>query len=294
LTRSMTGYGRGEVTVENLGRFTVEVRSVNHRFCETVVRLPRPFVSLEDRFRSLILEKIARGRVEVQVVWEEAGRGKKRVVVDKELAIAYHNALEDLKATLGTESSPDIKLIAGFPEVFCLEAVEVEPETAWPGLQAALQEALRGLVEMREKEGRSLASDFHARLRKVATQIEEVRGRAPAVVEDYRQRLTARLQELLSQQHPLDEARLAMEVALMADRCDISEEILRLESHLEQLEACLDQDEPAGRKIEFLLQEVNREINTVGSKASDLVISRLVVDIKSELEKLREQAQNIE
>lgn len=293
MIRSMTGYGRGEATVESLGRFTVEVRSVNHRFCEAMVRLPRPFIALEDRFRALILESIARGRVEVQVVWEEAGRGKKRVVVDKELALAYYNALEDLKATLGTETSPDIDLIAGFPEVFCLEAAEVDVETAWAGLQPALRDALRGLMEMREKEGRLLAADFQARLRKVAGQIEKVKGRAPAVVEEYRQRLATRLRELLPQ-NPLDEGRLAMEVALMAERCDISEEILRLESHLEQLEACLEQDEPTGRKIEFLLQELNREINTIGSKASDLVISSLVVDIKGELEKLREQAQNIE
>ena len=292
MIRSMTGFGRGE-SFGGFGRFTVEVKSVNHRFSEVVIRMPRGLATLEERVRKVVQGGISRGRVDVFVGREGGEAGRRSLKVDKELAVAYHNALKELQETLSLLGDVSLDLISRLPDVFTLEQVEEDAESSWPPLSQALDEALVSLVGMREREGEALKRDLAHRIAKIGRILKDVEGRAPLVVGDYREKLARRLQEVLPA-GVFDESRLAMEVAIFGERSDITEELKRLDSHLSQLEATLDAGDAVGRKFDFLLQEVNREVNTIGSKANDLAVTSAVVEIKSELEKIREQVQNIE
>ena len=292
LVRSMTGFGRGEAAGD-FGRFTVEIKSVNHRFAEVVVRMPRSLSPLEDRLRKQVTEAVGRGRLEVFVTWEEPQSKRHKIKVDTDLASEYHNSLKELQASLGLISEIPLDVILKLPDVITVQELEDDLETLWPGLESAAHRALQGLVAMREKEGLALAADLSGRIRAVRGWAGQVSERAPQVVFAVRDRLKKRLDELLAP-GAIDEARLASEVAILADRADISEEIKRLESHLGQLEQLLQTGEPIGRRFDFLLQETGREVNTIGSKSQDLTIAGLVVDIKAELEKVREQVQNVE
>lgn len=292
MIRSMTGYGRGESRGPE-GRFVVEIKSVNHRFCEVVMRLPRGYAPLEDRMRQQIQAVATRGRLDVFLTAEEAALGRKRVVVDKDLALAYYNGLRDLLSAVGLPEDVDAAVLTRVPELLRLEEVPEDPEAVWPAVSEALAQALANLVLMREREGAALSGDLEARCRLIRDRVGQIGRRAQLVVEEYRDRLSARLADLVPP-GAIDPARLAMEVALFAERSDITEELKRLESHLDQLQRTVREDEAVGRKLEFILQEINRETNTVGSKAGDIEIARAVVEIKSELEKIREQAQNIE
>ncbi|MCL6449828.1 MAG: YicC family protein [Acetobacteraceae bacterium] len=293
MLRSMTGYGRSEAKV-GARAVTVEVRSLNHRFCEVGVRLPREFSPLEDRIRKLVQARLARGRVEVHVSARDVGEGARRVKVDKGLAMAYYKALRELESHLDIDGSWGIELIAGLPEVLGPEEEEQDVEAAWPPLMDAVSRALDGVVLMREREGQALREDLLHRIQCLEQVKKAIEERAPLVLEEYRQKLKARAAELLGPGATPDEGRLALEVALFAERSSIAEELVRLSSHLAQMAAVLEGDEPMGRRLEFLLQEVNREVNTIGSKTSDLDTIRLVLEAKGELEKMREQAQNIE
>ncbi|MFO7173743.1 MAG: YicC/YloC family endoribonuclease [Bacillota bacterium] len=299
MIRSMTGYGRGEASGPD-GRLVAEIRAVNHRFAEVVVRLPRSLTALEDRVRRMVQQQVARGRVEVTVTWEEGGERPRRVKVDKDLALAYYNALREIASVTGSKIEITSDSLARWPDVLTVEEAEVDPESQWPVLAEALAGALAGLVAMREREGEALAADLRARLDRVAELVAAIGDRAPLVVQEYRERLSRRLDELLGP-GVVDPARLAQEVAIFADRCDITEELKRLQSHLSQFRAELDGESPpdggprpVGRKLDFLVQEMGREINTVGAKAQDLAIAAAVVEVKTELEKIREQVQNIE
>lgn len=289
---SMTGYGRGEAT-GNGRRFVVEIRSVNHRYADFAIRLPKEYATLEDRMRKYIQSRIDRGHLDVYVNAQSLGGRKRQLQVDKELAIAYYNSLEELKGHLGLSGTVDIEVMTRLPDIFVLEELPEEAEQYWPALEAALGEALDRLIRMRGAEGKALAVDMENRVTCIEHLLVAVRERAPLVIDEYRERLARRINELTGD-NTLDGDRLALEVSLFADRSDITEELVRLGSHLQQLHGALTGGGTVGRKLQFILQEIHRELNTVGSKAGDSEISRKIVEAKSELEKLREQAQNVE
>lgn len=292
MLKSMTGFGRGE-HVGKLKQVIVEIRSINHRFGEVQIKMPRQYALLEEAVKRYILNKVSRGRVEVFIKIEDTGSTSQELQVDKGLALAYYKTLKEL-ATL-TEVPFDVGAIqlAQFPEVIQLKEPEEELEIIWEDILPALRDALDILLEMREKEGQKLKEDIAARLKILQKFQSKIAEKSPKVVDIYREKLAARLQEIL-EAGVVDETRLTMEVALFADRCNIDEELVRLHSHFMQLGQMLEEDTAVGRKIDFLLQEMNREINTIGSKANDLEITQCVVELKSELEKIREQVQNIE
>lgn len=290
--KSMTGFGRGKASWRD-GFIVVEVRSLNHRFCDVFARLPRTMYCLEDRIRAFVKDQVARGRIELTVSHHSNELGLKEVRIDLGLASAYNQALIRLRDGLGLGGEWDAVKLAGFPDVLSVEEKEIDPEELWPTLQEALQEAFGELREMREKEGERLLEDILTKLGDIERLIGEIRTRVPAILEDYKDRLANRVREFLKE-GVLEESRLAAEVAIFADRMDISEEIVRISSHLERMRLILEEDKPVGRQLEFVIQELHREANTLSSKAQDPVVAHLAVDVKVELEKIREQAQNIE
>lgn len=292
LVRSMTGFGRGEAEGE-AGKITVEIKAVNHRFSEVVFRMPRQFSALEDPARKRILGRVNRGRLEVYVAWEPSA-GAREAKVDKNLALAYYNALRQLAEEIGSNPEISLDTLARLPEVLSVSEGTVTDEQIWAVMEPALDEAVSRLIAMREREGEALAADLEQRIARIDSFRAAAAARAPEVVEEYRQRLTRRLEELLPPTNPVDPQRLAQEVALFADRADITEETQRLASHIAQFRQALRSDEAVGRKLDFLVQELGREVNTIGSKANDAVLAAAVVEAKSELEKIREQVQNLE
>jgi uncharacterized protein (TIGR00255 family) len=288
----MTGYGRAESELDGR-QFVAEVRSVNHRFAEVVVRMPRDLSPLEDRARRLVSSRVARGRIELHIACRQVDGRARALKVDKGLAMAYHKSLRELQSELNLPGSWGIELIAQLPDVLTVEEPEQDLEGVWPLLEGVIRAATDAMVEMREQEGRALFGDLQGRVKRFEELRAGIAARAPSLVEEYRSKLQKRAEELLAGR-PIDENRLALEVALFADRSNIDEELVRLGSHLDQTREVMVQDEQAGRKLEFLLQEINREVNTIASKAGDVAIARAAVEAKSELEKMREQAQNIE
>lgn len=292
MIQSMTGFGRGEVTAGGR-QITVEIKSINHRYCEIQVKLPKKYNALEDKLRQYLTGALSRGKIDLFIKMEDREGSGQEMRIDKGLALKYHNEIRDLAASLSIPMNLGVAELIALPGIMAIEEATEEMEGVWQILQAPLNGALGHLIEMRQAEGARIASDFFQRL----SYLEELRGQllafAPAVVENYRQRLTTRISELLGQQ-PLDENRLVQEIAMFADRASVDEELVRLDSHFHQFRELLESGQPVGRKLDFLCQEMNREINTVGSKANDLAMTKIVVEVKSELEKLREQVQNIE
>lgn len=292
MIKSMTGYGRGEAATAGKS-FAVELKSVNHRYQEVVLRMPRPLSPLEDRIRRLIQTRVARGRIDGYLGVDDCGEKTAIVKVDKALAGAYYKAMKELGEDLDLDGKVKLKHLIALPSVLTVEEPADDIEEWWPAIQKAVEAALEDLIRMRSVEGEQLAGDLNKRVGQVALLSEKIRDRSPVVVEEYRERLGARIHEFLKES-VLDADRLAVEVAIFAERSSITEETVRLESHLKQARACLETEEPVGRKLDFLIQEMNREINTIASKANDLEIGRWVVEAKSEMEKIREQVQNIE
>jgi uncharacterized protein (TIGR00255 family) len=288
----MTGFGTAAADTA-WGRINVELRSLNHRFTEVLVRLPRDLAPLEDRVRALVQRGIQRGRVEVTVSRENQGGRSRAVRADLALAREYQAATRQLKRALRLRGSVTLQHVLAFPEVVRLEETREDAETLWADLEKVVGAALDGLLRMRTEEGGRLAADTRERLDRVEALQGQVLERSQQVVGEYTVRLRQRLAELLGEV-PLDEARLAAELALFAERSDITEELTRLGSHLSQFRETMTGEGAVGRKLEFLLQEMGRETNTIGAKANDLEISRAVIAIKSELESLREQVQNVE
>lgn len=287
---SMTGYGRGEAELEGIS-FLVETRSVNHRYRDIFFRIPRELLALEDKMRRAITPKITRGRLEVFVTIKEAGDRGKKVEVDFQLARGYYRALEEIKNSFGINGKITLNQISNFPDV--LNVQEEEMLAYWPVLEEALDKALNNLITMRRQEGENLRRDLESHLGQIEILLKEIKMKAPLVVNFYRQKLLDRLAEILPEQE-IDESRLLMECTLFAERSSINEEVVRLASHLEAFRKALNSGGTVGRKMDFLVQELYREINTIGSKSNDYEIARLVVEVKSELEKIREQVQNIE
>lgn len=292
MIKSMTGFGRGEASTDML-KINIEMKAVNHRYCEIVLRMPRSMNVLEDRIKRVIQRRINRGRVDVYINIELCDAKRTTVKLDESLAVSYMAAVNDLNARLQMAGEVTVSELIKLPGIFNLEESVDDVEQWWPDLETTVQQALNGLMEMRIKEGQQLAEDIKKRAECVSNFVSEIKQRSPVVIEEYRDRLRQRMHELLDS-GTMDMTRLETEVVLFTERSSIAEEVVRLKSHLEQLAGCLEIETPVGRKFDFLLQETNREINTIASKSSDLVINRMVVEVKSELEKIREQVQNIE
>jgi uncharacterized protein (TIGR00255 family) len=288
----MTGYGRGEADHGGT-KISVELNSVNRKQSDIVLNLPRDLTELEPRIRQTINEKISRGRMNVLVTLQESANGARQLALDTGLARSYHEAMLTLQKELSAPGEITIGTILQAPGVMRSPEHSVEAESAWPVLEQALAAALAELVRMREREGKHLAKDLIHRLKLLRQEIKEVRALYPDVVKKYRTALLERI-EKAGLNLPVEDERLLKEIAFFADRSDISEELTRLESHLAQFAHHLRKNEPVGRTLEFITQEIFRELNTLGAKSNDAAISQHVVACKSELEKIREQIQNLE
>jgi uncharacterized protein (TIGR00255 family) len=292
MLKSMTGFGRGEY--QDQGReLLVEIKTVNHRYCDIYIKMPRQISFLEDKVREIISKNISRVKIDVFISFENHGEDSRNIIFDEVLAKTYIDALQLLRDKYKLQDDISVSLISRFPDILKIEKPEEDQEQIWLLLKVALENALASLVIMREHEGQELMNNLLERAEYIETVLKGISNRSSSVVKEYKAKLENRIKELMEQQ-TIDENRLAMEVAIFADRCSIDEEIVTLASHIGQMREALALQQPVGRKLDFLIQEMNREINTIGSKANDLVITKEVVEIKSELEKVREQIQNIE
>ncbi len=294
MIRSMTGYGRAEADV--LGRrLTVEIKTVNHRFLNFFARLPQDLQRFEMGMMARVKEQLQRGQVNLFASWDGGGDEVPPVVINRDAARQAAEGLRQTARDLGIPDEVRIEHLLAFPAVTTPAGPGADPEALWAEVEAVLDRALSDLQAFREREGRDLAGDMVRRIEAIEAVVDEIDRRRPGVVEAYRERLGRRVEELAKEVPAEGLAdRLAVEVALFADRSDISEEIVRLRSHTAKFRELLEKGGVVGRKLEFLLQEMNRETNTIGSKGADAEISRLVVEIKAELEKIREQVQNVE
>ncbi len=292
MVRSMTGYGRGEIQGPG-GICVVEVRSLNHRYCEIAVKTPRAFAAVENRIRETVRSRFSRGRFDVHVSVDFTTVSPRQLVVDHALARQLYLALTDLGRELGLSGQVNLATLLELREVVRVEENEHNVEAVWPAIQEALDSALAGLERMRISEGEALGRDILQRIQLIEAALEQIKSRLPALLIEYRQKLEARISRLFGDVE-IDPTRLAQEVVFYTERSDVTEEMIRLNTHLTEFKKLLLANEPMGRKLDFLLQEMNREINTTSSKIADGDVATLVVDIKSELERIREQAQNIE
>jgi uncharacterized protein (TIGR00255 family) len=290
----MTGFGRGEYQ-DNEHRLIVEIKAVNHRYNEIVIRMPKNLGPLEDKIRRSVSNTLVRGRIDVFITMDEYGQKKRAVRIDKELAIAYNKALKDLGDLFSVAINDNIYQIAKYPDVIKAEEVTEDVLNLWPKLSQAVDVAVSNLMNMRLTEGLNIQQDLALRIDDIETYIAAVEKRAPQVLVEYREKILGRMRELLAAigEEP-DSGRLLQEAAIFADRTSITEELVRLKSHLTQFRTALRTDDAVGRKLDFIVQEINRETNTIASKANDFTVVNTVVEIKSELEKVREQIQNIE
>lgn len=290
----MTGYGRGESTQDGY-KITIELSSVNRKQTELNIALPRELEPLEPRVRNAINERVARGRVNFKLELHASDNAKiGEGQVNKALAKAYAKELKKLASELGIKQDLTLDVLVRAPGVFQTDFALGDAEHFWPGIEKALQQSLEGLVKMRTKEGAHLGKDLKARIATMRKSLAKITKAAPGMVIRYRDQLRERVANAGLPLPPEDDERLLKEIVYFADRSDISEEITRLESHFKQFDECAESGEPIGRTLDFLAQEINREINTIGSKANDNEISREVVLLKAELEKFREQVQNVE
>ncbi len=288
----MTGYGRGQ-SGENGSKFSVELNSVNRKQSDVVVTLPRELSELEPRVRDVINAEVSRGRLNVVVAFHRSATAAPKLALDADLARIFYQSMLDLQRELGASGEVSIETVLRAPGVLRMPEEEVAIEHSWPHVEAALKEALGDLVKMREQEGKHLAKDLIKRLKLVRESIRKIAKLQPNVVRRYRQSLHDRIARA-GIDLPLDDERLTKEVIFFAEKSDITEELTRLESHFAQFAHHLRKNEPVGRTLEFMTQEIGREFNTLGAKANDVEISQLVVTCKSEMEKIREQIQNIE
>ncbi len=293
MVKSMTGFGRGVAQSEQY-KVTVELKSVNNRYLEVAVHAPKLILFLESTIKNQVAQFAERGKVDVFIQLENIGESSQQLKVDKNLACAYVEAISEIQSAAGLPSKLTVENLLGLPGLFSMEKPEDNLEDIEAVLLAALAEALSGFAAMRRLEGERLAADLLKRRESVCALVQQIDGLSEQVVQDYQAKLFERINELLGDKVAIDEARLANEVAYFADHACINEELVRLVSHLAQLEELLQKDAAVGRKLDFLMQEINREVNTIGSKANYLQINRLVIEAKSELEKIREQIQNIE
>jgi uncharacterized protein (TIGR00255 family) len=294
MIKSMTGYGRGEVETAGL-KWVVELKSVNHRFLEVASSLPRHLWALEDRIRKLVKTRLARGRVDVQLSWEGRGERPLAVGLDPAMVVQVKVLLRDLAGALPEPEPVRLEHLLHFADLIVAKERQAQDlEETWEAISRALAQALEGLEVMRGNEGAALASELLGHLEAMGQEVQRIQAQADLVPGLWQEKLKVRLEELLADTAAVDEGRLVQEVAILADRRDIREELTRLESHMTQFQKILASPGPVGRKLEFLLQEMLREANTIGVKAGDLDMAQAVVAVKGLLERLREQVQNIE
>ncbi len=292
MIRSMTGYGRAQQLID--GRdIQVEVKAVNHRFFEFSARTPRAYGYLEEKLKSFVQERVSRGKVEASVTILTLEGSDAKVEVNAELASSYVKALRDIGARLDIKDDLSLSSLIQFTDIFAVRKEQPEEEVIWNSVKTVAEQAVSAFVTMRETEGVKLKEDILSRLLFIERAVKTVEERSPQTVREYRERLTAKMHEVLEDKN-IDESRLITEAAIFADRIAVDEETVRLKSHIEQFRSLLGEGGQAGRKLDFLVQELNREANTIGSKAQDVEIARTVVAIKAEIEKIREQIQNIE
>ncbi|KEH97748.1 YicC/YloC family endoribonuclease [Clostridium botulinum] len=293
MLRSMTGFGRGMTKEGSSRSFTIEIKSVNHRYFDLNLKMPRNLLSLENKIRDVVKQKISRGKVDVFITQNVYGNDDIEVKFNEQLADSYVKCLEKIKDRYDANNDISVSLIAKFPEVISIEKKEEDSQEIWNHLEQPLNDAVESLANMREKEGNKLKEDVTNKCNIIQESLKQVEKRAPLVVKDYKDRLNNRISELL-ENSDIDEARISMEVAVFADKAAIDEEVVRLNSHIVQLKDTLEKNEPVGRKLDFIIQEMNRETNTISSKANDLQIVNLTINMKNYIEKIREQIQNIE
>lgn len=293
MIKSMTGFGRGEFCNE-FYNFRVELKAVNHRYNDIIVKMPRHIGYLEEDVKKIIKTEISRGKIDVFINLDYINESAIEIKVDIPLAKSYKSALEGLSAELNLDENVRLFNILGLSEIIKTERRELDEGAVWYCLKEALNIALKDIMGMKIVEGEELKNDMISKLNKIESIVLKIEERSPLVVIEYKDKLKERISELLDKDTNIDEERITSEVVIFADKSNINEEIVRLKSHVKQFLSILHENDSVGRKLDFLIQEMNREINTIGSKANDIFISQNVVEIKSELEKIREQVQNVE
>lgn len=293
MAKSMTGFGMGEYKDDKYN-ISVECKTINHKYLDVNPRLPRKVSFLEDILRQLVKDYISRGRVDMFIKFDTVSSSGAKLVYDEDLAKQYFEILKRIKDGFDLKQEINPVEISKFPEIVSVTEAEDDEEILWNALREASEKALMSLSNMRKEEGTKLEKDIIERSNLLEKYIDDVERFSDTVVEDYRSRLNQRIGEILENPALVDEARLAQEVAIYADKSSITEEIVRFRSHINQLRNTIVNDDSIGRKLDFLIQEMNREVNTIGSKSSAIDITNLVIQIKAELEKIREQVQNIE
>lgn len=292
MIRSMTGFGRGSAKIDG-GTVTVEIKTVNHKFFDATLKLPPGLAMLEDDIKEMLQKHIKRGKVNLNIVCDGRLFKTEKVSINTDIARSYYEELKSLKKSLGLQEAISIKDILSMPGVISAEASEKSATQLWPQVKAALESAITHLVKDRAKEGKSLYKDLSTRSKHISAMLGIIRSRAHLNIEEYRKRFADRIKDLTGG-NEINMGRLEMEVAIYAKNSDIAEEITRLQNHLANFNKTITANDEVGKKLDFIAQELHREINTIGSKASDFKISRHVIEIKGEIEKIREQAKNLE
>lgn len=290
---SMTGFGKGESSDDRY-KFTVEIKTVNNRYNDIHIRMPRHIRFLEENIRKIVKEYVNRGRVDVSVNMDVEEGTDIDVRPNVDLALKYKEAVSKLSQVLEKDEELSISDFIKFDEVIEIKREEMDEAKTWNCLSSALENGLESLNNMRLIEGKELSNDMTNNIDKIVKVLDEITSGSKNVVDDYKSKLEARIKEILKEEYSIDENRLYNEIAIYADKVDINEEIIRLESHIKQIKATLNKGGAVGRKLDFILQEANREINTIGSKTQDLNITKHIIEVKNLIEKIREQAQNIE
>lgn len=290
--KSMTGYGRNEA-ITGGKKIMCEIKSVNHRYSDYSIKVPRYYGFLEDKVRGYVSSCIKRGKIDIYISVESYDEADRDISVNSELAKSYIDALIKLRDEFSLRDDISVMSVARYPDIFVQERKEEDEDEIWENVKSVLDDAVTAFTAMREREGERIQKDLEARVEYMKTLAHSIEERSPQTVEEYRTRLYDKIKEVLADRE-IDEARILTEAAIFADKVAVNEEMVRLASHFEEFYQIVNSNEPAGRKLDFLIQEINREINTTGSKASDIDIAKIVVELKAETEKLREQIQNIE
>lgn len=288
----MTGYGRNESVLEGK-KITCEIKSVNHRYSDYSVKVPRYYGFMEDRVRKFVSNYISRGKVDIYISIENFGNTDREILLNEGIAKTYIDALCQLRDSFGLKDDISVMSVARYSEIFKTQKIEEDEEELWNVVVEVMKPAVEQFVSMREREGERILHDLSNRVEFMRSLAKKVEERSPKIVDEYKNRLYTKIKEVL-EDRTIDESRILTEVAIFADKVAVNEEIVRLESHFNEFYEIVNKNEPAGRKLDFLIQEINREINTTGSKANDIEIAKIVVELKGETEKLREQIQNVE
>lgn len=291
MIKSMTGYGKSSLSI-NLREYQVEIKTVNHKYIDTNIRLPRSISYLEDDIRKLITSKLKRGKVDVLITFENFNKDDNEIKINKELAKMYIDSFKDLAQEENLSTNIDVTEITKLPDVVIVKS-NIDEEQIKTELLQVVENAVNNLIEMRQSEGNRISGDILAKISQIEEKNEEIFGLSTGLIREYVVKLETRIKEILKTEE-LDKSRLMQEIVIYADKCSVEEEVTRLRSHISQLREIIKSKEPTGKKMDFLIQEMNRETNTIGSKANNLEITNRVIDIKTILEDIREQVQNIE